>query len=103
MNFPVLILALLVTGGSVLAEPRTPESPQAPPFAQWLNQLRAEAQAAGISVETLDGALGDVAPVERVMELDRNQPEVRLEFWTYLDRIASGQRIEAGRRLLEEK
>lgn len=88
-----LILAIAVA---------TPAS-QATPFEEWLDGVRADARAAGISEATIDGALGDIdAPIARVIELDRSQPESRLDFWTYLDRVASTDRIERGRRLVEE-
>ena len=66
-------------------------------FATWLTALRSEALEAGISPATVDAALTDVVPLERVIERDRNQPESRLDFWTYLDRIATTARIERGR------
>ena len=70
-------------------------------FADWLEDLRAEAIEVGISEATVKVALTGITPLERVIELDRNQPEFRLDFWTYLDRVASVERIERGRRLLE--
>lgn len=72
------------------------------PFTRWLAEFRTEAETAGISGATLDVALAEVAPIERVVELDRNQPETRLDFWTYLGRVASEARIDQGRRLLNE-
>ena len=66
-------------------------------FASWLKGLRAEAIEAGISEATVEVALAGITPIER----DRNQPEFRLDFWTYLDRVASEERIEQGQRLLE--
>ncbi|MGB1669761.1 MAG: lytic murein transglycosylase, partial [Candidatus Puniceispirillaceae bacterium] len=44
-------------------------------FATWLAEFRKEAMGLGISEATLDAALGDVTPHERVIELDRSQPE----------------------------
>ena len=70
-------------------------------FANWLEDLRTEAIEVGISEATVEAALTGITPLERVIELDRNQPEFRLDFWTYLDRVASPDRIERGRRLLE--
>ena len=69
-------------------------------FAAWLEQMRADALAAGISQATVEAALSDVTPIERVIESDRNQPESRLDFWTYLNRIATTARIERGREML---
>ena len=70
-------------------------------FANWLKGLRTEAIEAGISEATVEIALAGITPIERVIERDRNQPEFRLDFRTYLDRVASEERIEQGRRLLE--
>ncbi|MGD8809696.1 MAG: lytic murein transglycosylase [Gammaproteobacteria bacterium] len=71
-------------------------------FQEWLGALRTEALDAGISEATVTAALTDVQLIERVVELDRNQPEVKLDFWTYLDRVASQARIDRGRQLMEE-
>jgi len=71
-------------------------------FPVWLDRLRAEAIESGISATTVNAALADVAPVERIIELDRNQPEFKLDFWGYLDRVVSDSRIAQGRIHLEE-
>ena len=73
----------------------------ATPFSQWLAELRVEALQAGISEATVTAALTGVTPIERVVNLDRNQPEVRIDFWTYMDRIVTPARIDLGRELLE--
>ncbi len=44
-------------------------------FAAWLQGVRREALANGIAAATLDRALAGVAPIPRVIELDRRQPE----------------------------
>jgi membrane-bound lytic murein transglycosylase B len=69
-------------------------------FQDWLETLRTEARGKGISDATLDAALGDVAPVRRVIELDRRQPEFTQTFWTYLRQRVSDKRIKRGRALL---
>lgn len=71
-------------------------------FERWLKELREEAQAQGISETTLERALADVAPIERVIELDRSQPEFTRTFWSYMDRAVSADRVERGRSLLAE-
>jgi membrane-bound lytic murein transglycosylase B len=73
---------------------------QVPEFPVWLEELRAEAIASGISEATVNAALADVAPIERVTELDRNQPEFRLDFWGYVNRVVSDVRISQGREQL---
>jgi membrane-bound lytic murein transglycosylase B len=69
-------------------------------FLDWLEALRAEASAKGISDETLDATLKDIAPVTRVIELDRRQPEFIQTFWTYLRGRVNDERIKRGRALL---
>lgn len=70
------------------------------PFLQWLEALREEARAKGISDATLDSALRDIAPDTRVIELDRRQPEFIQTFWTYLRQRVNDERIERAQALL---
>jgi membrane-bound lytic murein transglycosylase B len=69
-------------------------------FRAWLDELRMEASRQGISDATLDSALGDIAPVSRVIELDRRQPEDDRTFLTYLTRCVDERRSRRGRALL---
>ena len=72
-------------------------------FQAWLAEFRAEAVADGISPATLDAAFFNVfGPIERVIELDRSQPESRLTLNEYLTKVVSIQRVEKGRALLAE-
>ncbi len=66
-------------------------------FDAWLDGLRREALAAGISSQTLDAALTGLTPVERVIELDRRQPEFTQTFWTYLANVITEERVAQGR------
>ncbi len=70
-------------------------------FAEWLEELRREAAAQGISAQTLS-ALDTIAPIERVIELDNSQPEFVQTFTRYLGlRVTSGQ-VSRGQALLQE-
>ncbi len=71
-------------------------------FQTWLAGLRVEARNQGISEGILDAALGDLAPIPRVIELDRDQPEFTQTFWTYLGKRVSAVRIERGRAMLRQ-
>lgn len=71
-------------------------------FAEWLKALKAEAMAKGISESTLQTALVDLRPLEKVIELDRNQPEFKKDFWSYLKMTVTSSRIRKGRNLLNE-
>ena len=71
-------------------------------FSGWLDGVRDEARASGISEATLSIALGGIAPLPRVIELDRNQPESTLRFEEYLARIVSEKRVQDGLALMAE-
>lgn len=74
----------------------------AQPFAQWLKEFRADATAQGIRQQTLDIALADIAPIARIIELDRKQPEGRLTLEEYLEKTISTTRITEGREAFAE-
>ncbi len=71
-------------------------------FAAWLQGVRRDALAQGITVATLDRALAGLAPIPRVIELDQRQPETTLTFNEYIERVVSPQRREAARDRLKE-
>lgn len=71
-------------------------------FVAWLAELRAEARQRGISEATLHAALDGVQPIERVIELDRKQPEGTMTFEQYLDRVVPQSRIDKARQRLVE-
>ena len=71
-------------------------------FATWLAGLRAEAAAAGISEATLDAALTGIRPRQRIIELDRRQPEGRLSAAQYLERVVPQARKESARQRLAQ-
>ncbi|MGK7861638.1 lytic murein transglycosylase [Falsiroseomonas sp. E2-1-a4] len=67
-------------------------------FDAFLNGVRADARRAGISQGTLNRALEGLRPNDRVLELDRRQPEFTQTWEQYRDARLSQQRIDAGRR-----
>ena len=95
MRFLVFIAGFLV----ILANP----SYAGEGFSRWLEGLRVEALAQGISPRTVDENLGDeLLPLERVLELDRRQPESRLTFPEYRKNAVNPARIERGRSLSQQ-
>lgn len=99
-----LLAGLLAAGLPIAAaiaqdNATTPGQPD-PQFQQWLEGVRQEAMSRGISQATLAQAFRGVAPIDRVLELDRRQPEFTQSFWSYLDRAVSDQRVERGKALL---
>lgn len=71
-------------------------------FSAWLQDLRKEAAAKGISQATLDAALTGIQPIPRVIELDRKQPEFTLTFDEYMRRVVPEARVQKGRKRLAE-
>lgn len=76
------------------------KEPQA--FDVWLQDLRTEAAAKGISSATLDAALTGLEPIPRVIELDRRQPEFTWTFRDYMTKLVNGDRIAKGKRKYAE-
>lgn len=108
VRFPILFVCalfvclLLAFAGGQPASANQAAGSADPGFAAWLQDLREEALAKGISAATLDAALKDVAPVARVIEKDRSQREFTLTFTRYLRSSVTETRVERARRLMEE-
>lgn len=88
-----LVAILLGANGAAAQEDR-------PSFQDWLKDLRSEARSAGVSEATLDAALTGLQPIDRVVELDREQPEFTQTFGEYLEARVSEARIERGRKMI---
>lgn len=71
-------------------------------FAAWLADFRKEAAGQGISARTLDSALGGLTPLQRVLDLDRHQPEGTITFAQYIAKVVNTTRVNNGRRHYEE-
>jgi len=68
-------------------------------FAAFLAGVKAEARRAGIRPATLDRAFAGVRLNQKVIELDRHQPEFTLTWEQYRDRVVTDARIARGREL----
>jgi membrane-bound lytic murein transglycosylase B len=82
-----------------LPEPAAPTVK--PSFQQWPVQVRRVAEERGISPRTLDAALTDLRPIDRVLKQDARQSEYQKTFFEYLQGSASSTRIQRGRALLQ--
>ena len=71
-------------------------------FTAWQAELRTEALSKGISADTFDTAFVGVAPIARVLELDRSQPEFTLTLDSYLNKVVSATRVKRARQKLVE-
>ncbi|MFL9609729.1 lytic murein transglycosylase [Methylobacillus sp. Pita2] len=72
-------------------------------FDEWVQDFSRDAQAQGISAATLQAALADAQPIDRVVELDHAQPEFVQTFLGYLGRRVTPKQIARGQGLLQEQ
>jgi membrane-bound lytic murein transglycosylase B len=96
----IIVVFTLLSGPSFAQSGSPPKS--AVSFSSWLQELKSQALAEGISRETVERALAGVEPIPRVIELDRRQPELTLTLEDYLARTVTANRIETGKRKLRE-
>ncbi len=71
-------------------------------FQVWLKGVRQEARDRGISETTITQALTDVKPVHIVIKRDRNQPEIKQTYASYLKARLSQWRREKGVLMMKE-
>lgn len=71
-------------------------------FAACIDRLQARALEEGVSEPVVRDVLGKARRLERVVELDRRQPEFTATFADYLERRVTEARVARGRALLEE-
>ena len=94
-----LLTSLLALAGNPLL--RAAEN--APPdFQACVAGLKDKALKAGIDPRTADEVLSGVTYLDRVIELDRRQPEFTTTFADYLGKRVNEARIQKGRELLRE-
>lgn len=79
-----------------------PVSVLAMDFQSWVNDFKQDARQQGISQNLLDQAFTGVAPIPRIIELDRKQPEGRLTFAQYKKNVITKDRINKGRALYQQ-
>lgn len=71
-------------------------------FSHWKAELREEALGKGISAAIFDEAFAQVSPIERVIELDRSQPEFTMTLEKYLRLVISQTRINNASKKIKE-
>jgi len=71
-------------------------------FAQCKQRLQDKAISAGVSESVASEVMAEASYLERVIELDRRQPEFTTTFADYLNLRVNDDRIEKGRELLKE-
>ncbi len=89
---PLLAIPL---GGGIAA-------PAGSDFNQFLAGVRRDAIARGIRPATIEAAFQQIAFLPRVVELDRKQPEHKMTFAEYFQKVVTTQRIDEARQKLVE-
>lgn len=100
-GFALLLILYFFAGASASANDQALAATR-PDFDQWMAGLRQEALEKGITAETVEMALSDVKQIERVITRDKNQPEFKQTYDTYLKQRVSPWRVDAGRRMMAE-
>jgi membrane-bound lytic murein transglycosylase B len=99
-----LVLARRVAGlallSQVLALPAIAQPDSG--FDSCIAGLGDRARNAGVAVELVEQVLASLSPVERVIELDRKQPEFVQTFGEYLALRVTDSRVQRGRQLLAD-
>jgi membrane-bound lytic murein transglycosylase B len=86
----------LMTGGSGALALTTED------FSQCLVDFEKTALAKGVSPKIVEDSLAQVSLSQRVLELDRQQPEFTTTFADYFNRRVTQERVDKGRALLAE-
>ena len=71
-------------------------------FGLWLEELKAEAKSKGISQPIIDEAFKNVKFKEKIIKLDRKQPEVTQTFQQYMSKRLPKSLVDAGKKRLRE-
>ena len=66
-------------------------------FQIWKSDLKKEAITLGVKNDTFDKVFSTVRIIDKVIELDRRQPERKITFQEYLNKALSFKRIKLGR------
>lgn len=72
-------------------------------FQACLLNLRSDAITRGVPASVADRALANIEADQRVLDLDRRQPEFVLSFWRYIGNSITADRIAKGRQLLTQQ
>jgi len=95
-------LAVLSLCSALATAARAETNPGNSEFLQCKQRLQDQAITAGVSEQTARGVLAEVRHLDRVIELDRRQPEFTTTFSDYLGRRVNDTRVSRGRELLTE-
>ena len=92
MRFAFILFIGLIFSGSI----------QAADFQSWLADYKQRAVTAGVSADKVNRALAGVTFNQKVIDLDRKQPEGQMTLQTYVEKTVTPKRIETGREKLAQ-
>ncbi|MBO6826856.1 MAG: lytic murein transglycosylase [Sneathiella sp.] len=98
-----------IAAGSLALSISSATAAEKKPFGEWLEDVKAEALSNGIRADIVNAAFANVKFKEKVINLDRKQPEVTQTFQQYMDKRLPKSLVDQGktqmnkhRALLEE-
>ena len=100
LNKILILLAVFTLAACAPKMSPDPTTSLPPPPAAWLDQIKQQAIASGVSPATVHAALDNFIPNPRVVELDRKQPETTITFAAYRHNTISAARINKGADLM---
>ena len=93
--FPVITVFTIINLSSLQADEQGS-------FEDWLIYIENLALKEGISKDTINNSIKNITQNERVLELDRSQPEFTLTLEKYLSNTTPASRVKKGKRLYKE-
>ncbi len=93
LSIQILIMAIIIFNLPILQADE-----EEGPFDEWISHIRVLAKEKGISDKTLESAFKDIERNERVIELDRKQPEFTLTLDEYLNNTVTKGRMNKGKK-----
>ena len=102
LNVPRAIAALLFIGALTMAGAAAAQCGRGVPFERWLDGVKREAAAAGISGSTIARALDGVTFDQSVVNADRRQRVFSQSFLEFSDRMVAQYRLNQGAKLLRQ-
>lgn len=93
------LLAVLAGLTAFFAAPAfaAPAAGEEPSFKDFLKSFRKDAVAAGVSAAVYDRETKDLDVVQKVFDLNDQQPEFNRAVWDYIDGVVSPTRVATGR------
>lgn len=94
-----VLKCLVIAGFCVAASGVQSSRAESRPFAEWVTTFKSKAESEGVSSNLVERAFRDLTPHQRVIELDRKQPEGSMSFVEYRKKIVNALRIKRGREM----